>query len=91
MQGSCSNPWESRQMSPSNSTCGEDLSFSTEFYAIHPTLRFDDPPLDQGEWVSELKVFDWPDVERMDGITVMEPSLPLHKQAQQAWNMRNSR
>ncbi|MFZ6674163.1 type VI secretion system protein TssA [Undibacterium sp. Xuan67W] len=40
--------------------CGEDLSFSTELDAIAQARRFDDPSLDQGEWVAELKEADWP-------------------------------
>jgi type VI secretion system protein ImpA len=44
--------------------CGEDLSFSTEFDAIQDMRRADDPSLDQGEWVTDLKVADWPGVAR---------------------------
>jgi type VI secretion system protein ImpA len=47
------------------STCGEDLSFSSEFDAIQEMRRADDPSLDQGEWVAELKVADWPGVARV--------------------------
>jgi type VI secretion system protein ImpA len=43
---------------------GEDLSFSTEFDAIQDMRRADDPSLDQGEWVTDLKVADWPGVAR---------------------------
>jgi type VI secretion system protein ImpA len=39
--------------------CGEDLSFSAEFDAILEMRRADDPTLDQGEWVTELKQADW--------------------------------
>jgi type VI secretion system protein ImpA len=46
------------------SPCGEDLSFSTEFDAIQDMRRADDPSLDQGEWVTDLKVADWPGVAR---------------------------
>jgi type VI secretion system protein ImpA len=42
--------------------CGEDLSFSTEFDQIAEMRREDDPTLDQGEWVTTLKVADWPGV-----------------------------
>jgi len=45
--------------------CGEDMSFSTEFDAIAELRREDDPTLDQGEWVTDLKVSDWPGVVRM--------------------------
>ena len=44
---------------------GEDLSFSTEFDAIRDMRRADDPSLDQGEWVTDLKVADWPGVARL--------------------------
>lgn len=39
---------------------GDDLSFSPEFDAIQEARRADDPSLDQGEWVTELKHADWP-------------------------------
>lgn len=44
--------------------CGDDLSFSTELDAISQARKFDDPSLDQGEWVTELKEADWDYVER---------------------------
>ncbi len=40
--------------------CGEDFSFSNEFDAIQNARRADDPSLDQGEWVTDLKSADWP-------------------------------
>lgn len=40
--------------------CGEDLSFSVEFDTIQAARKSDDPSLDQGEWVTDLKVADWP-------------------------------
>jgi type VI secretion system protein ImpA len=39
--------------------CGEDLLFSSDFDAIQHARRFDDPSLDQGEWVTEIKEADW--------------------------------
>ena len=39
--------------------CGDDLSFSSEFDAIQDARREDDPSLDQGEWVTAIKVADW--------------------------------
>lgn len=39
---------------------GGDLSFSPELDAIAQARKFDDPSLDQGEWVTELKEADWP-------------------------------
>jgi type VI secretion system protein ImpA len=44
--------------------CGEDLSFSSEFDAIQEARRHDDPSLDQGEWLIELKTADWQAVSR---------------------------
>lgn len=43
---------------------GVDLSFSPEVDAIQEMRREDDPTLDQGEWVAELKSADWPGVAR---------------------------
>lgn len=45
------------------SPCGDDLSFSAEFDAIQDLRRADDPTLDQGEWVTALKVADWTGVQ----------------------------
>lgn len=44
---------------------GEDLSFSSEFDQIAEMRREDDPTLDQGEWVTSLKVANWPGVVAM--------------------------
>lgn len=41
---------------------GTDLSLSPEFDAIAELRREDDATLAQGEWVTELKVADWPGV-----------------------------
>ena len=40
--------------------CGEDLSFSRDIDAIVDARRFDDPTLDQGEWVTDIKTANWP-------------------------------
>jgi len=40
--------------------CGKDMSFSNEFDAIQELRREEDPTLPQGEFVTELKVADWP-------------------------------
>jgi type VI secretion system protein ImpA len=40
-------------------SCGEDLSFSTEVDQIAQARIYDDPTLDQGEWVATLKEADW--------------------------------
>ena len=42
------------------SPAGDDLSFSPEVDAINRARQFDDPSLDQGEWVVALKEADWP-------------------------------
>ncbi|MGU7776018.1 type VI secretion system protein TssA [Burkholderia sp. MR1-5-21] len=41
------------------SPCGDDLLFSHDFDAIQEARRYDDPSLDQGEWVTEIKEADW--------------------------------
>lgn len=41
------------------SPCGEDLLFSSDFDAIQHARRFDDPSLDQGEWITDIKEADW--------------------------------
>jgi type VI secretion system protein ImpA len=38
---------------------GEDLTFSVEIDAINKARQFDDPTLDQGEWVIAIKEADW--------------------------------
>src|ERR1700761_165674 len=43
-----------------SSPCGADLLFSADFDVIQHARRFDDPSLDQGEWVTEIKEADWP-------------------------------
>ncbi|RDJ99904.1 type VI secretion system protein TssA [Paraburkholderia lacunae] len=43
-----------------SSPCGEDLLFSADFDAIQHARRFEDPSLDQGEWVTDIKEADWP-------------------------------
>lgn len=44
---------------------GEDFSFSAEFGAIQEARRSDDASLEQGDWVTELKVADWQEVVRL--------------------------
>ncbi|NMM38558.1 MAG: type VI secretion system protein TssA [Glaciimonas sp.] len=54
-------PAVSQQLNPINDSepCGNDLSFSADLDAIAEARRFDDPTLDQGEWVTALKEADW--------------------------------
>ncbi|NGZ85434.1 type VI secretion system protein TssA [Duganella aceris] len=40
-------------------SCGDDLSFSSEVDQIAQARQYDDPTLDQGEWLSALKEADW--------------------------------
>lgn len=47
---------------PDAPPAGEDLSFSPEFDAIQESRRSDDPTLEQGEWVTDIKYADWPAV-----------------------------
>lgn len=43
---------------------GADLSFSSDLDAITEAQKFDDPSLDQGEWLTDLKEADWDFVVR---------------------------
>jgi type VI secretion system protein ImpA len=44
--------------------CGEDLAFSSEIDAIVRARQADDPSLEQGAWITELKEADWKFVGR---------------------------
>ncbi|PPE65883.1 type VI secretion system protein TssA [Caldimonas caldifontis] len=57
--------------------CGDDLSFSGHFDAIREMRREDDPSLDQGAWVTTLKVADWPGVEALCAQLLRERSKDL--------------
>lgn len=46
-------------------SCGEDMTFSSEFDEIQEARRFDDPSLSQGEWITTVKEADWNAVIRM--------------------------
>lgn len=56
---------------------GDDLSFSAEFDAIQRLREQDDPSLDQGEWVSSLRVADWPAVLKQSEQLLMQRSKDL--------------
>jgi type VI secretion system protein ImpA len=43
-----------------NQPCGEDMAFSPDLDAIAKARIADDPTLDQGAWVTNLKEADWP-------------------------------
>lgn len=47
---------------PGEAPCGADMVFSAEFDAIREARRYDDPHLDQGDWVIDIKEADWPQV-----------------------------
>lgn len=47
---------------PGAQPCGEDMLFSAEFDRIQDARRFDDPSLDQGDWVTDIKEADWREV-----------------------------
>lgn len=49
----------------SEAPCGDDLSFSAEFDRIADLRRADDPSLNQGEWVRDLKSADFPAVRSL--------------------------
>lgn len=42
------------------SPCGEDMLFSPQFDAIQRAREHDDPSLEQGDWVIDLKEANWP-------------------------------
>lgn len=45
---------------PGPAACGQDMLFSAQFDAIQAARIQDDPSLDQGEWVIDLKEANWP-------------------------------
>lgn len=45
---------------PGPAPCGQDMLFSPQFDAIQKAREHDDPTLDQGDWVIDLKEADWP-------------------------------
>lgn len=59
--------------------CGEDMSFSSEFDAIQQSRIEEDPSLDQGAWVTERKIADWPFIEKqcIDLLTTRAKDLRL--------------
>jgi type VI secretion system protein ImpA len=56
---------------------GADLSFSPDLDAIAQARKFDDPSLDQGEWVTDLKEADWPFVVARCGALLTDKSKDL--------------
>lgn len=49
---------------PGDSPCGQDMSYSAQLDQIAEARRYDDPTLDQGEWVIAIKEADWPAVAK---------------------------
>lgn len=49
---------------PGDSPCGQDMSYSAQMDHIAEARRYDDPTLDQGEWVIAIKEADWPAVAK---------------------------
>lgn len=56
---------------------GTDLAFSSDMDAIAHARRFDDPSLDQGEWVTDLKEADWDFVVRRCAALLKDTSKDL--------------
>ena len=42
-----------------DSPSGQDVTFSPDVDAINKARQFDDPSLEQGEWVTDVKEADW--------------------------------
>ncbi len=59
--------------------CGEDMSFSPEFDAIQQSRIEEDSSLDQGAWVTERKIANWPFIEKqcIDLLTTRAKDLRL--------------
>lgn len=47
-----------------NDPCGEDMTFSPEFDAIQQSRIEDDASLDQGAWITDRKIANWPFIEQ---------------------------
>src|SRR5690606_235371 len=62
---------------PGANPVGEDLSFSLEYDAIQDARRADDPSLEQGEWITDLKAADWPAVEKQSAELLQQRSKDL--------------
>ncbi|CAN5782256.1 type VI secretion system protein TssA [soil metagenome] len=60
-----------------SNVCGEDLSFSREIDTIVEARRYDDQSLDQGEWVTEMKLANWPFVIDQCSVLIASKSKDL--------------
>ena len=56
---------------------GKDLTYSPEFDEIQKLREFDDPTLEQGEWIADLKVANWPEVVKRCSKLLREDSKDL--------------
>ena len=57
--------------------CGDDLAFSAELDAIVRARQADDPSLEQGAWVTDLKEADWKFVARSSAQLIEKRSKDL--------------
>jgi type VI secretion system protein ImpA len=57
--------------------CGEELAYSSEIDAIARARQADDPSLEQGAWVTDLKEADWKFVARQCALLIEQRSKNL--------------
>jgi type VI secretion system protein ImpA len=57
--------------------CGDDLTFSSEIDGIQRARQADDPSIEQGAWVTELKEADWKFVAKQCGKLIATRSKDL--------------
>lgn len=57
--------------------CGQDMSFSIQFDRVQEARREDDPQLEQGDWVREVKEADWGKVQQMAQALLTEQTKDL--------------
>lgn len=55
-------------------SCGEDMSFSSDFHTIQKARIEDDLSLDQGDWVTEPKIADWSFVDKQSSKLLLHQS-----------------
>ncbi|GAC1370010.1 MAG: type VI secretion system protein TssA [Aquirhabdus sp.] len=62
-----------------NDPCGEDMTFSPEFDAIQQSRIEEDASLDQGAWVRDRRIANWPFIEQqcIDLLTTRSKDLRL--------------
>ncbi|MDR2853131.1 MAG: type VI secretion system protein TssA [Burkholderiaceae bacterium] len=62
---------------PESPPCGEDMLFSPQFDAIQQARQQDDPSLEQGDWITDLKEADWPFVAKESSRLLRESTKDL--------------